>query len=190
VSRLDRPALVRGLTRVTDGALGPYQTAVIRIGFAWTWLLFLLRELPHRRELYGPDGPWSWDMAHQLISGNHESDGLNGNINDFSACLPNQLPGVVGTYGRQYYVDVPQGAPLVRFIGISPGLVYSDGAWTYTAGSPRYQRRASDVQSAPAARNSIAACRTPKTPMGSDTTPAATAKIVVITRAARSPRRA
>jgi len=71
VSRLDRPALVRGLTRVTDGALGPYQTAVIRIGFAWTWLLFLLRELPHRRELYGPDGPWSWDMAQQLISGNH-----------------------------------------------------------------------------------------------------------------------
>jgi hypothetical protein len=43
----------------------------------------------------------------QLISGNHESSGQNGNINDFSACLPNQLPGVVGTYGRQYYVDVP-----------------------------------------------------------------------------------
>ena len=40
--------------------------------------------------------------------GNHESNGHNGNINDFSACLPNQLPGVVGTYGRQYYVDVPQ----------------------------------------------------------------------------------
>src|SRR4051812_7588963 len=31
----------------------------------------------------------------ELISGNHESNGQNGNINDFSACLPNQLPGVV-----------------------------------------------------------------------------------------------
>ena len=37
----------------------------------------------------------------ELLSGNHESNGQNGNINDFSACLPNQLPGVVGTYGRQ-----------------------------------------------------------------------------------------
>ncbi|WJV47432.1 HTTM domain-containing protein [Streptomyces flavofungini] len=62
--------LARGVQRVTAQALGPYQTAVVRIGFAATWLLFLLRELPHRRELYGPDGPWSWDMAQQLISSN------------------------------------------------------------------------------------------------------------------------
>ncbi|AVH57617.1 MULTISPECIES: HTTM domain-containing protein [Streptomyces] len=60
----------RGLTRVTESALGPYQTAVIRIGFAATWLLFLLREYPHRQEMYGPDGPWSWDLAQQLIVGN------------------------------------------------------------------------------------------------------------------------
>ncbi|MFD9069619.1 HTTM domain-containing protein [Streptomyces lasiicapitis] len=56
--------------RVTAHALGPYQTAIVRIGFAATWLMFLLRELPHRRELYGPDGPWNWDMARQLISAN------------------------------------------------------------------------------------------------------------------------
>ena len=56
----------------------------------------------------------------ELISGNHESNGQNGNINDFSACLPNQLPGAVGTYGRQYYVDVPADDPIVRFIMISP----------------------------------------------------------------------
>ncbi|MGW6026907.1 HTTM domain-containing protein [Streptomyces sp. NPDC055099] len=62
--------LGRGIEHVTASALGPYQTAVIRIGFAATWLLFLLRELPHRRELYGPDGPWSWDMAQQLIAEN------------------------------------------------------------------------------------------------------------------------
>ncbi|ANP48225.1 hypothetical protein J2Z21_003800 [Streptomyces griseochromogenes] len=63
--------LSRGIARVTESALGPYQSAVIRIGFAGTWLLFLLREFPHRQELYGPDGPWSWDMAQQLTSDNH-----------------------------------------------------------------------------------------------------------------------
>ncbi len=71
----------------------------------------------------------------ELVSGNHESDGEDGNINDFSPCLPNQLPGLVGTYGRQWYVDVPQEAPLVRFIAISPGLTYPSGDWSYAEGS-------------------------------------------------------
>ncbi|MBC9727720.1 HTTM domain-containing protein [Streptomyces sp. TRM68367] len=62
--------LSHGIARVTDAALGPYQTAVIRIGFAATWLLFLLREIPHRQELYGPDGPWNFDLAQQLIGTN------------------------------------------------------------------------------------------------------------------------
>lgn len=69
-SRVER-TLARAITRVTGQALGPYQTAVIRIGFAATWLLFLLREFPHRQEMYGPDGPWSWDLAQQLIANNH-----------------------------------------------------------------------------------------------------------------------
>lgn len=56
--------------RVTDAALGPYQTAVVRIGFALTWLVFLVREYPHRQELYGPDGPWSWALAHRLTTQN------------------------------------------------------------------------------------------------------------------------
>ncbi|MFE1032271.1 HTTM domain-containing protein [Streptomyces sp. NPDC058807] len=60
----------RGIARVTGAALGPYQTAVIRIGFSATWLLFLLRELPHRQELYGPDSPWGHDLAEQLIADN------------------------------------------------------------------------------------------------------------------------
>ncbi len=59
-----------GIGRVTETALGPYQAAVVRIGFSATWLLFLLREFPHRQELYGPDGPWSWDLAQQLIADN------------------------------------------------------------------------------------------------------------------------
>ncbi|MFJ9679965.1 HTTM domain-containing protein [Streptomyces sp. NPDC101194] len=62
--------LARGIQRITSSALGPYQSAVIRIGFSATYLLFLLRELPHRHAMYGPDSPWGWDMAKQLISGN------------------------------------------------------------------------------------------------------------------------
>lgn len=60
----------QAIGRVTESALGPYQSAVVRIGFSATWLLFLLREFPHRQELYGPDGPWSWDLAQQLIADN------------------------------------------------------------------------------------------------------------------------
>ncbi|GAA1253579.1 PKD domain-containing protein [Arthrobacter pascens] len=87
----------------------------------------------------------------QLVSGNHESNGLNGNINDFAACLPNQLPGVIGTYGRQYYVDVPEENPLVRFVFISPGMPFSDGVWDYSAGSARYNWTAAAIDGARAA---------------------------------------
>ncbi|WP_328495302.1 HTTM domain-containing protein [Streptomyces sp. NBC_00414] len=68
--RLDRK-LAHAVSSLTGRSLGPYQTAVIRIGFAGTWLLFLLREFPHRQEMYGPDGPWSWDLAQQLTANNH-----------------------------------------------------------------------------------------------------------------------
>ncbi|WP_221348571.1 HTTM domain-containing protein [Streptomyces beigongshangae] len=63
--------LAQVIGRLTGQALGPYQSAVIRMGFAGTWLLFLLREFPHRQEMYGPDGPWSWDLAQQLTASNH-----------------------------------------------------------------------------------------------------------------------
>ncbi|MEU5718746.1 HTTM domain-containing protein [Streptomyces sp. NPDC020403] len=63
-------SLARAIQGVTAGPLGVYQSAVVRIGVSATYLLFLLRELPNRRELYGPDGPWRWDMARELIAGN------------------------------------------------------------------------------------------------------------------------
>lgn len=84
----------------------------------------------------------------QLLAGNHESNGQNGNINDFSACLPNQLPGLVGVYGREWYVDVPEVAPLVRFVSVSPGLTYPDGTWSYAAGTPRYAWTAAAIDGA------------------------------------------
>lgn len=62
--------LARAVQAVTSRALGPYQTAIVRIGFSLTWLFFLLREFPHRHEMYGPDGPWSFDLARRLIADN------------------------------------------------------------------------------------------------------------------------
>ena len=56
----------------------------------------------------------------ELVSGDNESNGQDGAINNFSACLPNQLPGLVGTYGRQWYVDVPQVDPIVRHDVFNP----------------------------------------------------------------------
>jgi len=93
-----------------------------------------------------PEGNWcdfvknrvGQTLPFELVAGNHESNGEGGNINNFSACLPNQLPGVTGTYGRQYFVDVPAEAPLVRYIMISPALTFPEGEWTYPVGSDRY----------------------------------------------------
>ncbi len=79
------------------------------------------------------------DSPFQLLSGNHESlDVHDGDINDYSACLPNQIPGIVGTYGRQYYMDFPKGAPLVRVIEASKDLTFEDGKWVYANGDARY----------------------------------------------------
>lgn len=44
------------IARVTE-ALGTYQSAVVRIGFSATWLMFLLRELPTARSSTAPTDP-------------------------------------------------------------------------------------------------------------------------------------
>ncbi|MFD1211130.1 metallophosphoesterase [Arthrobacter sp. GCM10027362] len=91
----------------------------------------------------GPDFPF------ELISGNHESDGGDGDIREFVRCLPNRLPGLVGTYGRQWYVDVPRDNPVLRLVMISPGLDYPDSSdEDYTAGSPQYRWTADAIDSA------------------------------------------
>lgn len=57
--------------KATRRPVGRHQTAAVRIGFSLSWLFFLLREWPHREQLYGPTGPWSWHLARQLLAGNH-----------------------------------------------------------------------------------------------------------------------
>jgi len=78
-------------------------------------------------------------LPFELISGNHESEGVTGNIDTFAQCLPNKLPNIQGTYGRQWYVDVPAEAPIMRIILSSPGLRTPDGVkHLYEVGSPEY----------------------------------------------------
>ena len=136
------------------GANADARTVLAGIGAGGTDLTIALGDLSYGDT--GAEQVWC-DLVHQnvgegypfqLIAGNHESDGLNGNINDFSACLPNQLPGLVGVYGRQWYVDVPQDDPLVRIIALSPDLRYPDGVWSYAAGTPRYQWTAAAIDDA------------------------------------------
>jgi hypothetical protein len=55
----------------TGRAVGPYQAAVVRIGFGLAWTAFLLREWPERRVLYGDRSPWSDELAARLLAGNH-----------------------------------------------------------------------------------------------------------------------
>ena len=88
----------------------------------------------------------------ELVAGNHEDDGPDGLVSEFAQCLPDRL-GVQGDYPRQYYLDYPAGNPLVRFIMISPKLVFppSTSAWSYGVGSARYTWTADTIDAARAA---------------------------------------
>jgi hypothetical protein len=79
------------------------------------------------------------DFPYQLLSGNHESDGRDGDIEKFVRCLPNKLPGLQGEYGKQWQVDVPEQNPVVRFIMVSPGIEFRDGPLDYSRGSERWR---------------------------------------------------
>src|SRR5215212_3049303 len=85
----------------------------------------------------------------ELLSGNHEDDGPDGLIENFTACLPNQLGNINGDYGKEYYFDSPADAPLARFIQISPNLTFSNGIiYRYTAGTARYNWVADAIDNA------------------------------------------
>jgi hypothetical protein len=66
------------------------------------------------------------DFPYQLLTGNHESDKKDGDIAKFVECLPNKLPGLKGDYGTQWYLDVPEKNPLIRFVMISPGIDFEN----------------------------------------------------------------
>jgi len=66
-----RGRLQRAFEAFTGRAFGPYQAAVVRIGFGLAWAAFLLREWPNRRVLYGDRSPWSDQLAARLLAENH-----------------------------------------------------------------------------------------------------------------------
>jgi hypothetical protein len=85
----------------------------------------------------------------ELLAGNHEDDGPDGLISNYAACLPDRL-GVQDNYPREYYVDYPASSPLVRFVMISPKLVFppSTTAWSYSKGTAHYNWTASAIDGA------------------------------------------
>ncbi|NKR10625.1 MULTISPECIES: metallophosphoesterase [unclassified Paenarthrobacter] len=89
------------------------------------------------------------DFPYQLITGNHESNGQDGNIENFVKCLPNKLPGLQGAYGTQRYVDVPATSPLIRFVMVSPGINFKEGKpLDYSKNSERWRWTADAIDGA------------------------------------------
>ncbi|MBV7245095.1 HTTM domain-containing protein [Streptomyces sp. MW-W600-10] len=52
---------------LTDRPLSLYAVSVLRIGYGLLYLVFLLREFPHRDAIWGPGSPWTPDLARQLF---------------------------------------------------------------------------------------------------------------------------
>jgi hypothetical protein len=70
------------------------------------------------------------DHPFQIVAGNHDDGGKDGDITEYAKCLPNKLPDVSGEYGLEYFFDYNN---LARFIMISPdidtyGFSYKNGS--------------------------------------------------------------
>ncbi|MFF5701833.1 HTTM domain-containing protein [Streptomyces sp. NPDC012794] len=62
---LDRMSMLIAL--LVDRPVSLYAAAVLRIGYGLLYLVFLLREFPHRDEIWGPGSPWTPALARQLF---------------------------------------------------------------------------------------------------------------------------
>ncbi|GGW55013.1 HTTM domain-containing protein [Streptomyces xantholiticus] len=76
--RTTEPAAVRMSQRVldqvhaflvllTERPVSLYAAAMLRIGYGLLYLVFLLREFPHRDEIWGPGSPWTPALARQMF---------------------------------------------------------------------------------------------------------------------------
>ncbi len=54
-------------TTLLEQPISLYAASVLRIGYGLLYLAFLLREFPHRQEIWGPDSPWTPALATQLF---------------------------------------------------------------------------------------------------------------------------
>lgn len=72
-------------------------------------------------------------------AGNHEDDGPDGVVSNFTTCLPNRMANSTGVYGKEYYFDYPTTSPLARIIYISPNLTFpNEGTYSYALNTTRY----------------------------------------------------
>ncbi|WP_107417266.1 HTTM domain-containing protein [Streptomyces sp. CB00455] len=55
------------LSLLVERPVSLYAAAVLRIGYGLLYLVFLLREFPHRDEIWGPGSPWTPALAEQLF---------------------------------------------------------------------------------------------------------------------------
>ncbi|WP_030302245.1 HTTM domain-containing protein [Streptomyces katrae] len=62
---LDRMGVLIAL--LIERPVSLYAAAVLRIGYGLLYLVFLLREFPHRDEIWGPGSPWTPALARQLF---------------------------------------------------------------------------------------------------------------------------
>ncbi|HJZ05067.1 hypothetical protein A2634_04620 [Candidatus Amesbacteria bacterium RIFCSPHIGHO2_01_FULL_48_32] len=81
----------------------------------------------------------------ELLSGNHDSDGGEANIDAFAACLPDRIGGLVGEYGKEYYFDYQN---LARFILFSPDLTFAGDYYDYSSGTSHFDWLSNAIDSA------------------------------------------
>lgn len=68
--KASRPLLHRARAlsaTLTERPVSLYAAAVLRIGYGLLYLVFLLREFPHRDEIWGPGSAWTPTLARQLF---------------------------------------------------------------------------------------------------------------------------
>jgi hypothetical protein len=78
----------------------------------------------------------------EIVTGNEDT----ANMPTFEADLPDHLGNLSGSYGREYAFDYPAGAPLARFILISPGRLLP--GYDYSLGTPHYNWLAQEIDGA------------------------------------------
>ena len=56
----------RAFKALTEHAVSLYAASMLRIGYGLLYLVFLLREFPHRNEIWGPGSPWTPVLSREL----------------------------------------------------------------------------------------------------------------------------
>lgn len=87
----------------------------------------------------------------EVLAGNHDTgESSGGSIDEYVLYCPFTLGLLVGDYGKQYFFDYPQSAPLARFIMIAPGVKGSLNI-DYSAGGAGYAFTRNAIDAARAA---------------------------------------